>query len=331
MIKELVNKEALNINGAPMEAALKAYLTEKSPQNMAVLMEALKNARFLVPVEFPKKMSPELVEKLKKGEKVTPQELPKMFPILLKNKDDVHFAPAYTSKEQLPKEHHYMAIMPVPFADILRVSQVKEYKVKGIILNPNTDNFILSEKMIPLMDKVMKGEDISKVLSDAGIGNVQKQKITMTIDQFHVFARRNVEFGMLPKMAFQEKAKFIEQIDSEGEKMLLACYKSMYKANVAFPYEENDFDIMALQIRDDMTIVSLGFPSKHIGAGACSSGYVVWNPQTEELQYFAIEIAKDDAPSRLVQVLSDGKCQVLGEAPAPGSEMFAIIEMLDKQ
>lgn len=331
MSRNYVNKEALNINGGPMEAALKAYVEEKTPQNMAVFMQALSKSRFLVPVEFPKQMQQELVEKLKKGEKVTPQELPRMLPILLRNNKDEHFAPAFTSKEQLPENHNYVAIMPVTFADIIRITQVKEYKVKGILINPNSDKLIIADKMIQMMDKVVKGADIAKVMEEAGFGKVQKQKISMTIEQFHGFARRNVELGVLPKMAFQNKDQFIETIDAQGAKMLYELYKGMYKANVPFPYDESDFDAMALEIRDDLTIVSLGFPAQNVIAGACTSGYVVWNPQTEEVQYFAVEKAKDDEPSKLVKVLSDGKFQVVGEAPAPGSEMFSIIEILDKQ
>ena len=331
MAKEYVNKEALNINGGPMEAALKAYMSDKSPQNMAVFIEALSKSRFLVPVEFPKKLSEEVTEKIKKGVRLTPQEVPKMLPILLQNNQSDHFAPAYTSKEQLPKEHNYMAIMPVTMGDIVRITQIEAYKIKGILLNPNTDNVILGDKMVKLLDKVVKGAEITKVLEEEGIGPVQKQKISMTIEQFHSFARRNVELGMLPKLAFENPAKFFETVDSQGKNMLLTLYKGMYKANVPFPYKESDFDIMSLQIRDDMIITSFGFPAQNLGAGACSSGYVVWNPQTEALRYFAVEKADKGQPSRLVEAASNGKLQIIKEAPSTGSEMFEIIEFMDKQ
>lgn len=311
-----------------MEAALKAYVADKSPQNMAVFMQALHTARFLVPVEFPKQMQKEVVEKLRKGEKLTPQEMPRMLPILMRNSKDEHFAPAFTSKEQLPENHNYVAIMPVTFAEVLRIAQVKEYKVKGILLNPESDKLILGSKMIAMMDKVSKGAEIAAVLEEEGYGKVQKQKISMTVEQFHGFARRNVELGLLPKMAFQNKEKFVETIDTQKETMLLELYKGMYRANVAFPYEAGDFDVMALEIRDDLTIISLGFPAKNMMAGACSSAYVAWNPKTEEIRYYAVEKGKES--TNLVQIHPDGKYNVLEEAPAPGSEMYRIIEMLDE-
>lgn len=331
MAKEYVNKEALNINGGPLEAVMKAYVAEKSPQHMAAFIEALNRSRFLVPIEFPNKLSQDIVERLKKGEQVSPEEMPKMFPILLKNKDGVHFAPAFTSKEQLPKEHNYMGIMPVGFADILRVSRVKEYNIKGIILNPATDKVILADQMLDLMEKVVKGADITAVMEEAGFGKVQKKTLSMTVEQFHVFARRNVELGLLPKLAFQNKDQMVDTLEKKGPEFLFELYKGMYRANVPYPYTEQDFDVMTLQIRDDLTISSIVFPTKHSGAGACTSGYVVWNPQTEQMRYYAVEKAKDAEASRLIQVTPDGKLQMIAEAPAPGSEMYTIIEIMDKQ
>lgn len=292
-----------------MEAALKAYVADKNPQNMAMFMQALNTARFLVPVEFPKQLQKEVVEKLRKGEKLTPQEMPRMLPILMRNSKDEHFAPVFTSKEQLPENHNYVAIMPVTFAEVLRIAQVKEYKVKGILLNPESDKLILGSRMIAMMDKVSKGAEIAAVLEEEGYGKVQKQKISMTVEQFHGFARRNVELGLLPKMAFQNKEKFVETIDTQKETMLLELYKGMYRANVAFPYEAGDFDVMALEIRDDLTIISLGFPAKNMIAGVCSSAYVAWNPKTEDIRYYAVEKGKEG--TNLVQILPDGKYNVL--------------------
>ena len=331
MEKKLVNAQALNIDGTAVEAAMKAYMEDKKTENMAAFIQALTTSRFLVPVEFPKKMGEELMEKLKKGEKVTPQELPRMVPILMTNKNGDHFAPAFTSKEQLPKDHKFMAIMPVSFKEVLRVAQVKEYKIKGILMNPNTTNLILGGKMMEMLDQVFKGESIQEVLDKSGYGKVQKQKITMTVEQFHSFARKNVELGVIPRLAFQDKKKFLDTLDAKKNAFLCELYKGMYKANVAFPYTEKDFDIMALEIREDLTIVSLGLPSEHLTEGGASSAYLVWNPQTEEMQYYVIDHIKGKETANLGQVTPDGKYSVISDAPSPGSEMFAIIEMLDKR
>ncbi len=330
MEKRLINEEALNYDGRPMEAAMKGYITDKTPANMATLMQGLISSRFLVPVEFPKKMGKELVEKLKRGEKVTPQELPRMLPILLKNKQDEHFVPAYTSKEQLPKEHNYMAIMPVAFKDILRVAQVKEYKIKAICLNPHTDNLLLGDKFIKMMEEVCNGAAIDAVMEKNGLGKVQSQKVTMTIEQFHGFARRNVEVGLLPKFVFDNKETFLDTLEEKGEQMIFEMYKSVYRANIPFPYEESDIDIMTLAIRDDLTIVSIGLPSKNYVPGSCSLAYIAWNPKTNDVQYYVITKVTDKETDNLGQVTPDGKYHIIGDAPSQGSEISAILELLDK-
>lgn len=329
MEKKFVNEAALNFDGKPMEAAMKAYMDENSPVTMAAFMQGLSMSRFLVPVEFPKQMSKELVEKLKKGEKVTPQELPQMLPVLLRNKKDEHFVPAYTSREQLPKDHQYVALMPVAFKDIIRVSQVKAYKVKAICLNPHTTNLLLKDKFVKMMEAVCNGESIDAVMEKNGIGKVQRNTVQMTVEQFHGFARRNVEVGTLPKFVFDNKETFIKTLEEKGPQMILDMYRSFYRTTVPFEYEDSDIDVLVLAIRDDLTIVSITLPSKNLVPGSCSSAYIVWNPETKDVQYFVIETLKGKETGSLGQVATDGTHTVIADAPAQGSEMSAILEMFE--
>lgn len=308
---------------------MKAYLEEKNPTNMACFMEGLKVSRFLVPVEFPKAMNAELVEKLKKGEKVTQQELPRMLPILLKNKQDEHFVPAYTSKEQLPKDHKYMAIMPVMFKDILRVAQTKEYKVKAICINPHSTNMLLSEKFITMMDAVCKGESVEDAMAKNGLGQANGQKVRLTLEQFHGLARRTVEARILPKYVFDHKDCIVEALEENGAKTILEMYRSTYKASMPFPYVEEDIDIMPLSIRDDLTIVSITLPVKHVEKGASYSAYVVVNPESMEVKYFIIENANSKDGRNIGEITPDGKFHVVCDAPASGSELSAILEMFE--
>lgn len=329
MDRKLVNEQALNIDGGPMEAAMDAYLKEKNPNNMAYFMEGLKVSRFLVPVEFPKAMNAELMEKLKKGVKVTQQELPRMLPILLRNKQDEHFVPAYTSKDQIPKDHNYMAIMPVMFKDILRVAQTKEYKIKAICLNPHTTNMLLSDKFMKMMDAVCKGESIEDVMTKNGLEQTKGQKVTLTLEQFHGLARRTVEAGILPKYVFDNKDTIVEKLEENGAKTIIEMYRSTYKASMPFPYTEDDIDIMPLAIRDDLTIVSITFPMKHVEKGASFAAYIVSNPTTNDVKYYMIENANSKDGRNIGQVTPDGKFQVVCDAPASGSELSAIVEMFE--
>ena len=113
--------------------------------------------------------------------------------------------------------------------------------------------------------------------------------------------------------------------------MILEIYKSAYKDPVPFPYTENDFDVMMLDISDTLSVASIGLPAKNMAPGTCMSVYVVRNPQTDEMRYYTIERTKEEDASKLGQVLEDGTYNVIGDAPAPGCEISGILEMLQAE
>lgn len=330
MEKKLLNEEALNINGKPLEAAMEAYIKDKSQENLKAFMEALKVAQFLVPVEFPKKIDPEIIEKMKKKEPLRPEERPRMVPVLLTNKQGDRLAPAFTSKEQLPEKITFTAILPVKFGDVLRVAQAPDVNAKGILVNPGTTKLIINPSLLKMMEKVVQGESVEKQISEHQNAAGGKKEIKMTPEQFHLFIRRNMEVGVIPKRAFQEKAKFMDELSDKREQMILDIYKSAYKAPVPFPYEEKDFDVMVLDISDTVSVASIGLPAKNLAPGIASSVYVVYNPQADEVKYFTIEKTKEEEQSKLGQVMEDGSYTVLGDAPAAGCEISGILDLLEQ-
>ena len=84
-------------------------------------------------------------------------------------------------------------------------------------------------------------------------------------------------------------------------------------------------------LRDDVTVISLGFPLTKLEEGGASSAYIVWNTSTDALYYYVIDHVKGKDTPNLVQVTEDGKHTILGEAPTPGNEMAAILEMIDAE
>ncbi|MFR5701064.1 MAG: SseB family protein [Eubacterium ramulus] len=64
---------------------------------MANLMAVMRDARFLVPADFPPDVKKQVIEKAKRGEKVDTKIAPRMLPIIVQNQNGEHFAPAYTS------------------------------------------------------------------------------------------------------------------------------------------------------------------------------------------------------------------------------------------
>ena len=64
---------------------------------------------------------------------------------------------------------------------------------------------------------------------------------------------------VLPKLAFQEKGKLMERISKDREMAVMNIYKgSLYKDQAPFPYTEDDFDIMDLEISDTLSVTAIG-------------------------------------------------------------------------
>ena len=332
MEKKYVNPEALELDNQELERAMDRYMEEKTPGGLVALMEALKAATFLVPVDFPKEIDPNILEKMRRKEHLKPGELPQMLPVLVVNQEKVRFAPAFTSKEHLPEEHNYKVIMTVDFPAVLKVARSKDVNASGIILNPATSRLILNPNLLELMEKVVQGTSAKEALQSAAKpAQGQNREVRMTHDQFHVFVRRNVEVNLLPKMLFQEKGVFMERISKGREQAVMNIYKSLYKDKLPFPYTERDFDVMDLEISDTLSITALGLPEKNLAPGICQSVYLVWNPKTDEVQYYTIEKTKEADANKMGRVFPEGQYQVIQDAPAHGSEMSSIIEMLEKQ
>lgn len=331
MEKEYVNEQALNIDGEAFEAAMKAYMEDKGQDKLIAFMKALKNAKFLVPVDFPKEINPEVLKKMQNNEPLEPSELPRMVPVVFTNKAGNRLAPAFSSRKQLPENMDFKAILPVEFAAVLQVAMAEDVNTKGILVNPNTTRLILNPNLLVLMKKVVDGEEVEKVLQESGNAKQGQKEIKMTADQFHVFIRRNMEVGIIPKRMFAEKEAFLEELEEKREQMILEIYKSAYKDPVPFPYTESDFDVMMLDISDTLSVTSIGLPAKNLAPGICSSVYLIKNPQTGELRYYTIEKTKEEDASKLGQVLEDGTYTVLGDAPAPGCEISGILEMLQAE
>ncbi len=331
MEKEYVNEQALNIDGEAFEAAMKAYMEDKGQDKLIAFMEALNKATFLVPVDFPKDIAPEVLQKMQNGEPLQPDELPRMVPVIFTNKAGNRLAPAFSSRAQLPEEMDFKAILPVDFKAVLQVAMAEDVNAKGILINPNTTRLILNPNLLTLMQKVVAGEDVETVLRESGNGNQGQKEIRMTQDQFHVFIRRNMEVGIIPKKMFADKDKFMEELEEKREEMILEIYRSAYNDPVPFPYTENDFDVMMLDISDTLSVASIGLPTKNMAPGTCTSVYVVRNPQTNEMRYYTIERTQEEDASKLGQVLEDGTYNVIGDAPAPGCEISGILEMLQAE
>ena len=318
MDKKLINAKVLELNNDALESAMHILMQDKTKENMVKFMEAIRNVRFLIPAEFPNNMNKEVAGKLARGEKLDPKDAPKMLPVIVQNPDGQRFAPAYTAKKHLPENQKYQAILNVTFDEILRIASEPKMKLSGIILNPATDKMILHPPFIEAIRKVKAAAPKTK-------------EIKMTKEQFQVFARRNVEWGILPKNIFAGKAEFMKRLDEEREECLAALYRQPYGDKIPCPYTAKDFDMMVLNINEETCVFSIELPEKNVTPQTALALYIIWNPQNDDLHYYLIEKGQPDQENVLSCITADGKHQELQTAPSSGSELVTILELLREE
>lgn len=318
MDKKLKTLKALELNNEALEEAMRTLMQDKTKENMAKFMNIMRNVRLLVPAEFPKNMDKEVVGKIVRGEKVDAKDAPKMFPVIVQNPGGERFAPAYTTKKHLPEDQKYQAILNVTFDEVLRIASEPKLKLSGIILNPTTDKMILHPQFIEAIKKVKAAVP-------------QTKEVKMTKEQFQVFARRNVEWGILPKNIFTGKAEFMNRLDEEREECIAALYRQPYGDKIPCPYTAKDFDVMVLNISEETCVASIELPEKNVTPQTALALYIIWNPQNDDMHYFLIEKGQPDQENVLSCITPDGKHQELQTAPSPGSELVTILELLREE
>lgn len=316
MEKKLINEHVLDVNNDALEAAMDILTKDKNKENMAKFMNIMRNCRFLVPAEFPKNLDKEIAGKLARGENLSRQESPNMRPVVVVDSQGQAFLPAFTSRKHLPEDQNYQAILNVKPEEILRVASDPASKVKGIILNPATDRMILHPQFIDAMKKVIEA---------AG----QTREVTMTREQFLAFARKNVEWGMIPKAVFTEKAAFMNRLDEEREEYIFSFYRQPYGDKIPCPYSAKDFDVMVLNINEETCVASVELPENGAALQSALSLYVIWNPKTDDMHYFTIE--KGQQGNVLCSIAPDGKHEELMTAPSSGNELMTILELLQEE
>lgn len=315
------NKEqklSIDMDNEALENAMKTFLADRTNGNMAKLMEVMKDARFLVPADFPPEIKKKIIEKVKRGEKVDTKAAPRMLPIIVQNQQGEFFAPAYTTKEQMPDTKKCPAILNVGIDELLRIASNPKLNLKGIIVNPDTDKMILHLQFIEAMKKFKEG-------------NGQTKEIKMTKEQFEQFARKSCEWSIIPQMVYKTKADFMKKLDDERGKYMATLYRQPYGDKLPCPYSEKDFDVMVLNIDEKTCVASIELPEMNIAPQLARSMYIVWNPQNDEMHYFTIEQGQQGEENVLCGVGSNGKREELQTAPPTGNELAAILELIREE
>lgn len=283
---------------------------DRSKEKIEALVKVLEQCSLFVPAVLPPNTDPKIIKSLAesngKAINIPRENAPK--PLFLENKEKQRYLPLFTSKEQSEKGVQKAPIhMGMPFKACLNIV-AKEQNVSGVVINPYDHNVV-----------------INATINKSPKSGVNEMKLTEA--QLHGVMRQRVEAELLPNKLFSEKENAIEALKNDAGDTLISLYEEAYQGQTACPYEPEEFDAMALNIRDDLTVLRLAMPEQKMGPGTCPMILVAWNPQTEELRYFGIVKGVAGTPDHILEALSDGKKVDLGEAPAEGSEFQYIIDL----
>lgn len=284
----------MEITNDRLEAAIKDYAADRTKENLSAILNLLRPTKLLVPAM------------LKAPDQPTP--------CFLKNNSGDQFLVVYTSKAQIPEEPKSQAILSMPFPACNNIVVKPELELTGMVINPFSDNLILKKELIQKLHE-----------ADQKAG--QMKQIKMTPEQFNVFVKKQVEFGVLPKRLFTEGADFVEKLCEEKESFVNQIFAETYKEAKLYPYTENDYSVMALDIAEDLTLVRVDLPEKGLVPPLCYRIYITFNPQTKKAGYYTIEMTKEKDVRLLGQMQPDGKHTDYGEAPVEGAELQKIMDL----
>lgn len=288
------DKTILEITNDRLEEAIGEYARDRSKERLSAVLNLLRPTKLLMPAM------------LKAPDQPTP--------CFIKNSNGEQFLVVYTSKSQIPAEPKSQAVLSMTFPACNQIVVKPELSLTGMVINPFSDNLILKKELVEKLHE-----------ADEKAANMKQVK--MTPEQFHVFVKKQVEFGVLPKRLFTEGEAFAGKLCEERETLVNQIFAEAYKEQKLYPCTEKDYSVMALDIAEDLTLIRIDLPEKGMVPPLCYRIYITLNPQTKKTGYYTIEMTKEKDVHLLGQMGEDGKHIDCGEAPVEGAELQKIIDL----
>lgn len=305
------------MNSKELEEILDRLTENKDSELAHQFMKEVQNSIVILPAVLPPDTDPKLLERMQEmtkdgQEQPLPEEAnPK--PCVLEDQKGNKLFPVFTSLEHL-EINDTMEPFPVrlniPFGQCVQLlGQTQD--IRSIVVNPFSHNFQVDFKI-----------EKQGAAEEGQLKNGEK----ITEAQFHALVRQHVEANLMPKRLFTERDAFMKEITEGGSSYILKLLDPPYAQKGTCPYTEEDFDVLSLMIRDDLQMIQITMPNKHLYVGTCSKVFLVWNPKKQEAAYYAIVLSKG---KRLIlhQAFEDGTNKELSEAPEEGSELQTIIDL----
>lgn len=278
----------IDVKNDELEERIEVYGKEKNAENLNLLVDRLVTCRVLVPARLNEKKQP--------------------VPCFIKGSTGEYYLPFYTSKLQIPKEPKSAAIMNMPYLAVNQMAVKEKTKVSGVVVNPFTTNFVIKT---PLLEKIELAKQTKKPLTE---------------EQYVLVARRIFESQYLPKKFFEEKEAFVNTLNDEKEAYIDRLFEESYQNKRLYPYLEEDFSVMFMDISDELLVIRVDMPTRDISMASCLRVFLAWNKINKNGRYFTIE--KSNGNNILGEFMADNSHQNYGEAPVEGAELQKILDLI---
>lgn len=299
MEKKPINQNVtIYVNNDELEQLISTYAADKNVETFNKMISKLVTCRMLVPAS----MEP---------------NVKKPMPCLLKAGENGMFFAVYTSLKHVPKEPKSPAILNMPYIDANGLVLSAKENVKGIVLNPFTDNIILKPE---LLKKIAEVEEMKK----KGV-----KQVKMTEEQYMIFERINFEKRFLPKQMFDEGQEFFDNLEVQKEAMIDKLFENSYQQKRMYPYLEEDFSVMLLNISAELVVARIELPSKDVAPGVAYRTFLCWNKAQKEGRCFLIERGKESKSRVLTEITREQKVISFGEAPVDGMELQRVLDLVN--
>ncbi|MEY8331763.1 SseB family protein [Lachnospiraceae bacterium 47-T17] len=281
-----------------IEGLLETYRGGITPEQSGGLIEKLRGAMLIVPVNFPKDETLAAMQKelSRTGQPVRLPKDAKPIPVLIQNPNKEQFLAVYTSLTQLPKDVKHNGVIEMKFDACMEYVKNSKNPVLGVVINPFSHNFILRPR--------------------------KEQQVTAA--QFHPLARKNVEYVLLPHSIYTKGKEYFDSIDAG---VLFQFFKDQYQDKLPMPYAEEDFEVMQLGISPKLDMIHMAMPAKKLEQGGCIRIYATWHKEADRAGYYMIVRGQDKSARQFLYMDDTGKAVDLGTAPVESGEMQQIMDL----
>lgn len=275
------------------------YKTEMTPEQTEEMLRLVREGRFIVPVTFPEDEALKAMqeEQIRTGKPVPLPKDVKPIPVLLQNPNKERFLAIYTSFKQLPKASgDANGVVEMTFDACMNYVRNAKIPVLGVAVNPFSNNFIIRAK--------------------------KDQQVTAA--QFHLLARKNIEYVLFPYNLYTKGKEYFDGIDNE---VLYGFFQDQYQNKLPIPYEKSDFEVMPLGIHPKLDLIYISMPAKKMEPGIGIRLYATWHKEAEHAGYYMIVRGEEKNERCFLYIDEQGRRTDLEDVPVESAEMQRVMEL----